>query len=1101
MDEVRQKIQASDWRLVAVVTTLLAASAFYVGSNYEAAFPQASLDLPLRQDEIIAAAAAFLGQRGLNPAGFRNLTTFEPDDEARLYLERELGLDQANRLMRAEAPVWRWRARWFRPPEKEERIVHLRTNGQLVAFEHRVPETDRGARLDPVSARNIAEAFLKGQTRLPHKLVGEQSEKRPNRDDHVFTWEQENFRAKEATLRRTVVVYGDRVGRYREYLHIPEQWQRDFSRLRSSNELYAAIAQGLYMILAVAALVFLVLHLRHGSIQWRPLLAISAVVAIFHLFNELNTLPFTIDAMPTSSSYSEMVTLALLQAVGAATGIFLYVMGPAAAGAPLYARWQQRHVPLTEAFSMRGLATRSYFRAVIAGFGLAAGHMAFLTAFYLLGAKVGVWSPQEVNYSDVLATPMPWVYPVSIALMASAAEEFWFRLLAIPLLGRFLRQKWLVIAIPAFVWGFLHANYPQQPGYIRGVEVGIIGVAAGYLMLRFGIVATLVWHYVIDAFLIGMFLFRAENWVYRLNGFAVGLAIVAPLLLSLILYRRNRGFLVEVRAAPEPETQQPAAGPEPVPASRPEPPPGPLLPDRVLWIAAALFAITALAGRPVEFGDFIRLKTPRSQAEEIARREMQARGMDPAQWRLVSDFSVNLGRAEAEYLRQQLGARLANLAIEEHRDSAVWRVRFFRPLEREEWIFFIDQNGRIYRYDHELDEKAPGASLQPDEARRLAERYLSSRQAIPIETYRLVDSQEERRERRTDHSFVWEHPSFRAGEARLRVSLLVVGDETCQFRRFFKLPEQWLREFQKPRLQSFLLPAYLGALGMSLLVVFVRRLGAPDQRFHWRIYGWIAAAGLVAVLVARANEWPAYLLSYDTSTTLENFYGQLLASRLSLTLLAGGGFLLCALAADALLQRIFGNRRLPAPSLSRAAAVAALIIASSLTLDWIRQMTPGMRLDPSLFYLGGLDSAFPAIALLEGALLVSFFGVALAAMFLAGLVARLTKRGLLTMALVILVLLSVSRTIELRQLPGEVLAALVTLTVVALIAGNAVSDLASVWTGLFWAMAAEQSWRMMSQPDPFLKANGVAAAAVAIVLGVVVVRWMGRWLRLGAVIR
>jgi hypothetical protein len=1086
MDELRGKIQASDWRVIGVVAALLLASTIYVWSNYEAAFPQASLDLPIRQDEITAAAEAFLVQRVLKPDGFRNLTTFEPDDQARLYLERELGLDQANRLMRSEVPVWRWRARWFRPPDKEERIVYMRTNGRLLAFEHRVPETDAGARLDMVSARLIAESFLQGQTRLPHRLISEQTEKRPNRDDHVFTWEQENFKAKEATLRRSVVVYGDRVGRYREFLHIPEQWERDFSRLRSSNELYEGIAQGFYLILTVAALVVLVLHMRRQSIRWKPLLMISAVVAVFHLLNELNTLRFTIDGMPTSSPYSEMVALALLQAVGASTGIFLYVMGPAAAGAPLYARSSQ-HVPLADAFSIRGMATRSYFRAVVAGFGMAAGHMAFLTAFYLIGAKVGVWSPQEVDYSNVLATPMPWLYPISIALMASTAEEFWFRLLAIPLLGRFLRQKWLVIAIPAFVWGFLHANYPQQPGYIRGLEVGIIGVAAGYLMLRFGIVATLVWHYVIDAFLIGMLLFRAGSWTYQLHGCVVGLAILTPLLVPLIFYRRNQGFLPEMKTEPAPvDSQPPQTVPAQLPAAPPKAAPGPLLPDTVLWIAAGLFALTALAGRPVEFGDFIQLKTPRRQAEDAAKQQMRSRGLDPSQWRMGSDFSVNLRRAEAEYLRQRLGARQANQALEKHLEAAVWRVRFFRPLEREEWNFYINQNGRAYRFDHELDENAPGAKLPPEEARRKAEQYLSSEHGIPIQSYRLVDSQEEKRKQRTDHSFVWEHADFSAGDARLRLSLSVIGDETCEFRRFFKLPEQWLREYQKPRLQSYLMPAYIGALAMSLLVILVRRLGAPDQRFHWRTYGWIATAGLIGVLAARVNEWPAYLLSYDTSATLENFYGQLLASRLSVTLLAAGGFLLCSLAVDAFQQRVFGNWWLPPPSLARAAAVAALVITSSKTVEWIRQMVPGMLMDPSLFYLGGLDTAFPAIAVLEGALLVSFYGIALTAMFLAGLVTRMTKRGLIATALVILGLLAVSGTIELRQLPGETLAALAILTVLALIAGNVLSDLVSAWIGLFWALAAGQCWLMISQPDPFLKGNGVAAAAMAVFIGVAV---------------
>src|SRR5215813_4288251 len=114
-----------DARLIAAVAIVIAGSTGYVWRNYDAAFPQASLTLPLSSQQITARATEFLNQRGLSPAGFRNLTLFDPDEEARLYLERELGLEEANRLMASKVPVWRWRARWFRPPDKEELVVFL----------------------------------------------------------------------------------------------------------------------------------------------------------------------------------------------------------------------------------------------------------------------------------------------------------------------------------------------------------------------------------------------------------------------------------------------------------------------------------------------------------------------------------------------------------------------------------------------------------------------------------------------------------------------------------------------------------------------------------------------------------------------------------------------------------------------------------------------------------------------------------------------------------------------------------------------------------------------------------------------------------------
>jgi len=55
-------------------------------------------------------------------------------------------------------------------------------------------------------------------------------------------------------------------------------------------------------------------------------------------------------------------------------------------------------------------------------------------------------------------------------------------------------------------------------------------------MLRWGIVATLIWHYTVDASLVGMLLIRSDNLYFKISGVVVGLAAVAPLAWSGISY-------------------------------------------------------------------------------------------------------------------------------------------------------------------------------------------------------------------------------------------------------------------------------------------------------------------------------------------------------------------------------------------------------------------------------------------------------------------------------------------------------------------------------------------------------------------------------------
>src|SRR5574341_1390663 len=135
-----ERLTARDKRLVLAAVLVAAVSTIYIRLNFFAAFPEASINLRYSKVEITQMADRFLQDRGLTTRGFRQLTLFDPDEESRIYLEREMGLQEANRLMQDQVAVWRWRARWFRPPQQEELVVFLSPTGRLVGFERVIPE-------------------------------------------------------------------------------------------------------------------------------------------------------------------------------------------------------------------------------------------------------------------------------------------------------------------------------------------------------------------------------------------------------------------------------------------------------------------------------------------------------------------------------------------------------------------------------------------------------------------------------------------------------------------------------------------------------------------------------------------------------------------------------------------------------------------------------------------------------------------------------------------------------------------------------------------------------------------------------------------------
>ncbi len=755
------RLDRNDHRLLLICAALIVVCAVYVKYNYARAFPQASIKLELSKDQVTARAAEFLKAHGYNPAGYHNLTLFSPDTNAQFYLERELGLDQANKLMAAEVPVWKWRARWFQPPRKEEFAVELSPSGKLIGFDHTIDESAPGARLTIDEARARAEQFLKSQTSEPYKLIEEKQQARPNRLDYDFTWERQDFAAKDGKLRRSITVQGGEVGSYSFFLHVPEQWQRDFAQMRSRNDLYTQIALVFFVLLVLAALVVLVQALMHREIRWKPLLTLTLVVAGLNVISEWNSLPFFINGMPTSSPFWQSVSFGLLEGVGTGVFVFFYIILAAAPGDLLYFKRFPKLIPLRFSISTSALKTKDFFRSSVAGYALAAGHITFVTAFYVVGTKFGVWSPQDVPYSDMLGTWVPWLYPLTISLLAATSEEFWFRLFAIPLLLKTTKSRWVAVIVPAFIWGFLHANYPQEPAWIRGVEVGLIGIVAGLVLLRFGILATLIWHYTVDAVFIGMFLFQSGNLYFWVAGLLVAGLVLLPFSVSLVHYRRNKGFLeqpVPVEEPPEEETEEPAVAEQEQAAIETE------APARRRWPVAVLLATAAVLGGALllprhEFASFVQVRIDRGTAERLALDAARQSGLNPADWRHTTEFLSNIDTDALEYLREKVGAAKADEILRQRTLTGVWSTRLFRSLQKEEWRFFIDQNGKFIRSDLALDEKAPGANLTPEAARAIAEKYLSDqRRRRPRELSPGGFQRQQKRQPHRPHLRLGRHP-------------------------------------------------------------------------------------------------------------------------------------------------------------------------------------------------------------------------------------------------------------------------------------------------------------------------------------------------------
>jgi membrane protease YdiL (CAAX protease family) len=921
------------WVLAGIIGIVFAQKYFFH------AFPEASVNFQVSREEALVRAQKFVTGLGENVSGYRSAVAFDVDDDAKTYLERELGLQQANQIMSSDLHVWFWNVRFFKPQQEEEFHVRVSPAGQIVGYDRKIEESRAGPSLERAAAQTAAQNYLssklgmdlKGWDVLPEEA---NSNKRPNRLDWSFTWEMHGFRAKDAPYRLQVSLQGDRIGGSEEFLKVPEAWQRSFARLRSGNDTLALVFTVPYILLLAMAVWLAIRFTKRGQTSWRGAILLGLIVSALLFLQNLNDWPHWASSYDTNQSYGSFLAIKLTMAVlfSVLTALTVTLVLPSAE--PLYRASQPERMRLSRAFTLRGLRSKEFFSAAVIGVSMAAAHIGYVVAFYVVASKYGAWAPQELNFDDSVNTAFPWISGAAIGLLASTNEEFTFRLFAIPFFKRITGSRWIAVIVPAFMWSFLHTNYPQEPPYIRGMEIGLVGIVAGIVMLRWGIVATLIWHYTVDASLVGLLLLRSNSLYFKVSGAAVAAAALAPLAFACISHLMRGGFETDEellnRTEPAPEIDfrtEPAAAPAEAKSARYDA----LAPAMIALLAVCVVVGGALAWRlkPQAIGDYLKLsvnaRSARARADEILRQ----RHVDPNSYIHATVLAEIADPITNEYLRQRIGIAGINAIYGSQVPAALWRVRYFRDSQPEEFAVILRPDGSLHSVRHTLAEEAPGAALTKEEARARAEKFLTEKKKIDLKTWTLVESDSDKRPHRIDHSLTWQQNapldagpaavSGPADHAYARMDVQVLGDEVANYRTYIKIPEDWVRR-QKELTPSRTIVNYgipglfFGGLGITAVIVFLKNFKSEAARaIPWKRIGLWSFWGLCGYLAVFAfgNRTAELMNQYDTSNPLKFTYAGIAIAVLFGAPLIFGAIALLFGIAWFYAVRAFGEERLP----------------------------------------------------------------------------------------------------------------------------------------------------------------------------------------------
>ncbi|MFI5246714.1 MAG: CPBP family intramembrane glutamic endopeptidase, partial [Gemmatimonadales bacterium] len=512
------------------ITLAVAALALTAGALavwlFPRALPTVAVEQTLTRSVALQRADSFFSATSPQPAGARpapqtsgarTALRFTASDSVITFVDlMGGGHDTLNALIRGhDVAPFAWSVRSFVPRDPHEASVDFAPDGRIIGFKRTLAEADRRPDVGADSGRVLAERVLAdwlGEPLARWRLATSSYETRKTsgRIDRTYTFERTARRVAGAPIRMDIVIAGDTPSQARPYVAIPESFRRRYGEMRSANDLLSIIDTVAVLALVIAAAVTLRNYSRTRSVRWRPALVAGGVIGALLLAAGMNELPgswFSYDTANSPAVFeATYVGVALLGGAGMALVVGLTLAASEAAARHAF----PQQLDWWKLWKHRG--TKEVAGRVAGGYAVAMWAFAYVALFYLVTRNVfGWWVPSEMlDDPNLISSPMPWISGVAMSLQAGVWEEALFRALPLSLLSLWVatrpRRNWWMAAgvmASALVFSFAHSSYESWPPYSRGVELFVDASLWGVLFLSFGVIVTMVAHFVYDLVLFG----------------------------------------------------------------------------------------------------------------------------------------------------------------------------------------------------------------------------------------------------------------------------------------------------------------------------------------------------------------------------------------------------------------------------------------------------------------------------------------------------------------------------------------------------------------------------------------------------------------------
>ncbi|MGH9549262.1 MAG: hypothetical protein ACRD3W_07805, partial [Terriglobales bacterium] len=293
-------------------------------------------------------------------------------------------------------------------------------------------------------------------------------------------------------------------------------------------------------------------------------------------------------------------------------------------------------------------------------------------------------------------------------------------------------------------------------------------------------------------------------------------------------------------------------------------------------LALVLFVIVAL-GAELFYGFAVvgqtQLKSTRTLAIKNATAYMKLHGVDLEGMRSAGSLSKGILDEEMQYLFENVKlARTQELAQQPER-PLLWSVRFFKPLQVDEYLVILDQNATPMSLGLVKPETAQGESPSQAEAQQRVEQFLTMEHP-ELSGHELDDVSQTNREHRKDYSFQYQVPQYRVADAKYIASVDCIGGVVSGYDHVWQLPDKWKFERAKTsiREQVCLYTGYaVGLICLVAMLIWARGV-LRARAIPWRPAITIGIASGVIYMLKNLNDLPEFFIDYETKDPLITFY-------------------------------------------------------------------------------------------------------------------------------------------------------------------------------------------------------------------------------------